>query len=579
MTPSLLVCTVLLTLNAGKAAVARPAPSQFMLDGDLSEWNPGHFSTSPVIEITSGTSFLEEGRIESDQDQSARVYVSFDAQRLIIGAIITDDQVISNHRHADMWQGDLFEAIIPRARGGVLHVGVNPVGDVHFFSAVTQNTLAPEGAIRAATRIEKDGWVIELSIPFRAFGAQGTEAQWPFNIALKDADPSEPVVAHRVWSGLRHQLRASAGTVYFDRAAPRPTAAFNCPPYTKTFVLTSPLQVKGAEVAVENEPVRLRIVNFQSAFENWANFWSSFRPERIRAGLDVAKTLKANAIRIFVFDDVFGLEQLRPEMLERLHFVVREAATRGLLSIVTFFPFKKEFRPQWHERMQAHLEGVVRSFVGDPAIAMWDLMNEPDHLWAQVDGGVSASDVSRWAVRMYDAVKAADPTHLVTVGLAGHFLKTTPFVAQETLPFVDVISFHFYGDLPTLDQTIERARAGLQKPLVLQEFGFTSLYVSDDEASRQLEQICHASATAALSGVGLWELFDHPVGSMSQVTPRWAQTVENDFGLVTVDGRFKAQARAFCECLRVPAFRVSPKMMTSPGAVVDCPTCRSTTKK
>lgn len=556
MTHALLLCAALLSLNAGKAVIAKPAPAALVLDGDLVEWNPGHFSTSPPLEIVAGTSFVEEGAIASDADHSARVYVGYDAKAIVVGALITDDHLVSQYRKGDMWQGDLLEIIIPRAGLGVLHVGVNPVGDVHVFSPPQSATAAAENAIRAAARIEKDGWVVEVSIPFRAFGAVGTEARWPINFAFKDADPGEPSVAHRVWSGLRHQLRASAGTITFDRSAVAPAPAPTCPAFTKTIELTAPLAAKGQALVAKNEPVTLRIVNFQSATENWATFWSSFRPDEIRSGLDAAQKLKANAIRIFVFDDVFGIDQLRPEMLEHLHFVVREAAARGLLSIVSFFPFKKEFRPEWYARMQAHLEAVVSSFVNDPAIAMWDLMNEPDHMWALYDGGVTAGDVSKWALRMFSAVKAADPSHLVTVGLAGHFLDKKVFAADELLPFVDVISFHFYGELTGLPPVFERARAGVQKPLVLQEIGVTSLYESDDEAVQKLDAICQQAAASSLNGVGVWELLDHPVGSVAHLSPRWSETIENDFGLLTFDKRFKRQAGSFCHCLKVPGFRL-----------------------
>ena len=272
MTPTLLVTTALLTLNAGNALIAKPAPAGLVLDGDLTEWNPGHFSTSPPIDVVSGASFLEEGEISSNSDHSARVYVAYDAKAVIIGALITDDHVVAQHRRGEMWQGDLLEIIVPRAGLGVLHVGVNPVGDVHLFSPPQKASAESEKAIRAAARIEKDGWVVEVSIPFRAFGAVGTERQWPVNFAFKDADPAEAPIAHRVWSGRRHQQRASSGTITFDRTVVPPSVAPSCPPFTKTVSLTEPLTVRGRELMAKNEPVTLRIVNFQSASENWATF-------------------------------------------------------------------------------------------------------------------------------------------------------------------------------------------------------------------------------------------------------------------------------------------------------------------
>lgn len=480
------------------------------------------------------------------------MYFAFTAKELIVGALITDDAVVDQFRNEDMWQGDLLEVILQHQGGGVLHVAVNPVGDVHLFSK-------PETAaktIHAAGRVEKNGWLVEVTIPFAAFGAKGTERTWPVNLAFKDADPKQPL-AHRVWSGVRHQLRSSMGTLYFDRdVATASLKAPVCPAAKKTITVKTPLTAQKNRLTAGDAEVTLRLINFQSASENWASFWSSFRADQIRTDLESAKSLKANAIRIFVFDNIFGLETIDPIMLEHLHFVVKEAAARGMLSIVSFFPFKKEFRPEWQARMQTHLEKIVSSFVGDPAIAMWDLMNEPDHMWALPNATFTSSDVATWAKRMNDAVKRADPSHLVTIGLAGHHLDKTSSLDDETLPFLDVASFHFYGELPQLATWISRAKERSTKPQILQEIGVSSLYATDDEAARSLAVMCNQATGAHLSGVGVWELFDHPVGSIAHLPERWSETVENDFGLITSEGRFKQQAAAFCRCLEAPALRI-----------------------
>ncbi len=558
----LLSSVLVVAMASGKAAVARPAPAALTLDGDLTEWNPGHFSVAAPTEFGAASSFVEAGQVSSDADQSARFYVTFDAQSVIVGALVTDDDVVQQYRNGDMWQGDLFEVFLGRPGGALLHVATNPVGDVHVFSAPDPRTTPFERLIRAAAKVEKTGWVVEVAVPFKAFGASGTEPTLAFNVSMKDADAQQPL-AHRVWSGVRHQQRASAATLVLDRSPGPKSAALRCPPPSGRLDVRAPLVVDQGQLRAGAAPVTLRLLNFQSANENWATFWSAFRPDRVRADLDLAKKLGANAIRLFVFDDVFGLEVVHPQMLERLHLVVREAATRGLLTVVTFFPFKKEFRPEWHSRMQAHLEAVVSSFVQDPAIAMWDLMNEPDHMWALYDGGVTPRDVSAWAQLMYAAVRKADPSHLVTVGLAGHFLDhgQTTFDPDQALPFVDVVSIHAYDDTPAETAArLKRARDGLHGPLVLQEFGATSLYATDDEAEGQLRSTCQAAAAAGFSGVGVWELYDHPVGSIAHAAPRWSETVENDFGLVTYDGRVKAQANAFCQCLPAPVLRIGPPL-------------------
>lgn len=317
--------------------------------------------------------------------------------------------------------------------------------------------------------------------------------------------------------------------------------------------LSSPLSASGEQLMNGATAVRLRLINFQSSQNNWKTFWSAFDEKQISKDLDAAQKLRANAIRIFVFDEIFGIPAVEAKWLERLHFVVQEAAKRGLVSVVSFFPFKKEFRSEWHARMRAHLEAVVVGFKGDPAIAMWDLMNEPDHAWKQ--SGTKAQDVEQWAKAMYSAVKAADPTHLITVGTAGHAFDNAVPSEIEALRFVDVQSVHWYGEKSELVSRLEHAKG--KAPVVLQEFGATSLYLGEAAATELIDTACAEAKRAKIAGVGVWELFDHPVGSIGHQADKWLETPENDFGLITADGRPKAQAAAFCRCLSVPQLKIS----------------------
>lgn len=545
----MLACTA---FSAPVAIAVRASPA-VKVDGDVTDWNPGQFGRSPELFFGEGTTFTEAGTVKSNADHSARFFFAFRGDELLVAALVRDDAVVTV-RGEDQWKGDGLELLFPRADGSLLHVGVNPVGDVHRFGKPGPPS---DQRITAATSAESTGWSVEVSIPLASLAVTEKTASISFNLAMRDVDPGEPTPAHRVWSGQRHTALASAGTLQFDRASlDKPWPA--CAAFSSEVKLTAPLQASGRALRAGTTPVRLRLVNFQSASKNWQTFWADFNRVQVLADLDAAKRLKANAIRLFVFDAIFGLDPVHPEYLERLRFVVREAAKRGLLSVVSFFPFKKEVRPSWDEAMQHHLEQVVSAFRGDPAIAMWDLMNEPDHLWAQLDAGTSA-DVNRWAQRMYDAVRAADSTHLVTVGLYGHFTAHTPANAIESLPFVDVLSAHWYGEVAPPPTWFSNVANVADKPVILQEFGASSLNLSPREATAYLDSVCAAAALAQVAGIGMWELFDHPVGSIAHQQNRWLETAENDYGLLDFEGRPKPQAVAFCRCLQVPGFVVQVK--------------------
>jgi hypothetical protein len=549
-------CLLLLVLtsvaNAAPVAVASVVKDTLTLDGDWVDWDPGLRSVAPPVFFGQGNTFTEEGTVKDDHDQSARLYFAIQGSDLFVGGLVADDSVVTV-RHGEQWKGDGVELLFPFSKSQMMHLGINPTGDVHLY----KEEKIKQPAVRGAARIEAGGWSFEFAIPLTRLGISAQTTAVPMNIAMRDVDEGEKSSAHRVWSGQRHSLAASAGRLLIDRTVQSPSRWPTCPKPIKTIELRQPLKARGKQLVAGEEPVRLRMLNFQSARRNWQEFWTDWDLPQIQRDLDVAQRLRANSIRIFVFTQAFGEDGLVPEMLERLHVVVAAAASRGMLSVVSFFPFKKEFRPEWRSRMKRHLEQVVSSFTQDPAVAMWDLMNEPDHAWALPDAKVTAEQVESWTKEMFDAVKHADETHLVTVGLFGHYLARDPVRAQEELPFVDVASVHWYGERDKLKATFKKM-AATPRPLVLQEVGVSSLYFTESEAVEQLDEICKASEENGFAGLGVWELFDHSVGSIAHQKPRWSETVENHFGLVSARGLPRKQAQVFCSCgaQTIPTFRL-----------------------
>lgn len=537
---------------ARRAAVAHPAPAQLKVDGSLEDWNPGVYGVSPPISLSGNTSFIEEGTIEGDADQSVELYAAMGKSQLFIAATVTDDQVVGHHRGPELWRGDGLEVLIARPRGGVLHLGISPAGDVHVFSPGDERTRALERGVRGAARIQPPGYVLELAIPYAAFGSSGPGSLPAINFAARDADPGESPPAHRTWSGYRHKAVASFGSLIFHRPDRARVRWPVCRRFSSVVEVQEPLSAREGQLWSKDEPVRLRLVNYQSADANWTEFWTRWDAERLVRDLDAGARLHLNAIRIFVFFEEFGGATPKREMIRRLEATVNAAAARGMVSVVSFFPFKKEFRPERWPEMESHLRQTVAHFRGSPAIAMWDLMNEPDHVWAQPDAGVTASQVDAWARHMAAAVREADPTHLITVGLAGHFAaEDGPHEPEQAQGWVDVVSLHWYFDLNRLKAGLAKAKA-LQKPVILQEFGVTGLYFDEQAAERHYSQVCAAAEQANLSGVGAWELLDHPVGSISWYRRPWIEGEENYFGLLTSDRLPKRQAGAFCRCLDVP---------------------------
>lgn len=101
------------TTNAGKGVptIAKTAPTNFVADGDLSEW-----TTSGVPEIrvirSEGTGFdAPSGLHDGDADYSAITYLAFDQDNLYFAADVTDD-IYSWKKRSDPWMNDAINLYI-----------------------------------------------------------------------------------------------------------------------------------------------------------------------------------------------------------------------------------------------------------------------------------------------------------------------------------------------------------------------------------------------------------------------------------------------------------------------------------
>lgn len=545
----MLACFAMVLMSMGQApsrrsAVVTPVRVAPLVDGDLSDWSPGLFAVSPPSSLSAATSFVEEGVIDSDSDHSVEVWLTTTPGFLHLAARVTDDDVVAGATAPEVWRDDGVELILSRPKGALWHLGLNAKGKAWLFAPGGP----PPPAIRVAASSRAPGYTLETSIPLSVFGASDASLNgWRINLASRDVDGT--AVAHRVWSGFRHTQSASLGQVVVSRADPEPPLVPACPKGSKTIKVEMPLTARGDGLYVKDTQVVLKMVNYQPAARPWARQWLEFDAEQTASDFQRAAALGANAVRLFVFYGPFGEHAVKREMLERLRVVVDAAAAAGLLSVVSFFPFDKEFRPQAYAGMSAHLRQIVSTFVGHPAIAMWDLMNEADHAWSTPDSGVTPRQVSAWAKHMYEVVKEADPTHLVTVGLAGHFATQDAGIdLNQALPFADVVSVHGYFDAVPMGVFLSRAKS-LKKPVVLQEFGRSRLLYTADEAAAFDRDVCRHLRAQAVAGFGAWELYDHPVGSIDWYEKPWLEGAENWFGLLRTSGERGLRAKSFCHCM------------------------------
>ncbi|MEW6743916.1 MAG: cellulase family glycosylhydrolase, partial [Planctomycetota bacterium] len=159
----------------------------------------------------------------------------------------------------------------------------------------------------------------------------------------------------------------------------------------------------------------------------------------------------------------------------------------------------------------------------DTTILAWDIANEPEC------SRFSSSQVHDWIRKIAAHVKALDPNHLVTIGVATDsrdFDEMGPVYEMLNGPELDFFSFHFYsvpgnwdGTRPPDDHTARiafrtKTLLSLGKPVVMEEFGFSpsgklnlALRSNPDTVElylRVYKESMDAAFSAGASGVMFW---------------------------------------------------------------------------
>jgi hypothetical protein len=121
-------------------------------------------------------------------------------------------------------------------------------------------------------------------------------------------------------------------------------------------------------------------------------------------------------------------------------------------------------------RLEAYVRGVLSAFGQDERVAVWDLYNEPGGYPYPMADPVAAAclpllrDVFGWA-------RDIAPSQPLTSGLWWSPLHPVPDeIAEVQLAGSDVVSFHHYGPLGDLEETVAGLRTRTRRPLICTEY-------------------------------------------------------------------------------------------------------------
>ncbi len=193
--------------------------------------------------------------------------------------------------------------------------------------------------------------------------------------------------------------------------------------------------------------------------------WVRYDENVTNFDLDLAQGLNLNQARVFINYPAF--EELGDQLAARLQHFTRACHERGIgvMPVVGNGPWVRDTTQR--DQARRWVEFLVNTLRGEPGLAMWDIMNEPDYS-SRNDSlrRVQNYDNCRFMSRLFHELDPATP---VTIGMAG----VDGMI--EMAEWVDVLQFHDYS--PTraeIASTIQRAKdfaATTGKPLINGEIG------------------------------------------------------------------------------------------------------------
>ncbi len=270
-------------------------------------------------------------------------------------------------------------------------------------------------------------------------------------------------------------------------------------------------------------------------------------------------------------------ERLDEAMMAAYRTFLDQHRERGMRTIPTFLVGHMSgdnFSPAWRNGrdlyrdawMLAQQAWFIRNVVGalhdDPAVAGWLISNEMPIFASPATRGAPEDRevVTSWAELMVQAVRAGGGHQPVSLGDGAWGIEVTGvdngYAVRELAPKVDFLGPHVYR----MDTDVVRAMTAAAftcamlafagKPIVLEEFGVTSAFASEENAAHLYRMVLHSTLLAGARGWLAWNNTDYD--HLFDVDPYRHHAFEMYFGVTDAAGHPKAalgELRAFASLL------------------------------
>ena len=200
---------------------------------------------------------------------------------------------------------------------------------------------------------------------------------------------------------------------------------------------------------------------------------------------------------------------------------------------------------------------LARRWRDDPAIIAWDLTDEPPQ-WLFPD--TTDEDAAGWTTALADALRAADPGHLVTIGTASQEIGAGPFRADVVAGALDFATVHPYpiyspelypdgllGSRMTHAAAFETAlAAGAGRPVMVHEYGASSAQFDPELVAAYDRLLAWSALGRGAIGFLAWCWTDAEPAAFGRA-PYVRQPHETQFGVTDHRGALRPRGRVLAE--------------------------------
>jgi endo-1,4-beta-mannosidase len=290
--------------------------------------------------------------------------------------------------------------------------------------------------------------------------------------------------------------------------------------------------------------------------------WVHYDPDVVRDELAVLAEHGCNVTRSFCYwpDFVPEPERLDEAVAGRFGDFLDAHAELGLGTIPTFIvghmsgqnwdpawrSGRDLYRDVWLVSQQAWFaEQIARRFARHEAVVGWLISNEMPLYGA----AASTEDITSWARIMIQAVRAGGGAQPVSLGDGAWGVEVSGadngYSLRALAPLVDFFGPHVY---PMSDDGVRQSMAAafacelsssFGRPVVLEEFGLTSDFASDENGAHYYRQVLHTSLMAGATGWIAWNNCDYD--DLRSADPYRHHPFEMHFGLTDRLGKPKPQ--------------------------------------